>query len=74
MLEKLLSKYLTKKGKIMYIIGLILSFALVAYYVLGIKGHTMDTGRDMFIYGCIIVNILWAGICFVVWRNKEEQD
>ncbi len=74
MLEKLLLKHLTKKGKIAYFIGLIISFGLVAYYVLGIAGYTLKTGRDIFFYGIIIVNILWAIICYVIWKKKEEQN
>lgn len=74
MLERLLLKHLTKKGGIAYFIGLVASFALVAYYVLDIAGYTLKTGRDIFFYGILIVNILWAGICYAVWRKKEEQN
>ncbi len=74
MLERLLLKHLTKKGKIAYFIGLIISFGLVAYYVLGITGYTLETGGDIFFYGIIIVNILWAIICYAIWKKKEEQN
>lgn len=74
MLERLLLKHLTKKGQIAYFIGLILSFAIVAYCVLGVLNYTLETGRNLFISGILIVNIVWAGICYLIWRKKEEQN
>ena len=73
MLERLLLKHLTKKGKIAYFIGLVLSFAIAAYCVLGIAGYTLETGRDIFFFTILTINILWAGICYLIWKKKKSR-
>ncbi len=75
MLEKLLFKHLTKKGIIAYFVGTIILFALLAYYILGIAGYSLEEGRTMFFVGIIILNLLWAGACLLFWKKpKEEND
>jgi len=73
MLERLLFRHLTKKGKIGYFVGVLVLFALWAYYVLGIAGHSMEDGRSMFLGGIIVINIIWAGVCLLLWRLPKEE-
>ena len=73
MLERLLFRHLTKKGKIGYFLGVLVLFALWAYYVLGIAGYSMDEGRTMFMIGIIVLNIIWAGVCLLLWRLPKEE-
>jgi len=73
MLERLLFRHLTKKGKIGYFVGVLVLFALWAYYVLGIAGHSMEDGRSMFLGGIIVINIVWAGVCLLLWRLPKEE-
>ncbi len=74
MLDRLLLKYLTKKGKIAYFVGLIVLFLLTGYYILGIAGYSFDSGRDVFFYSILVVNIVWAAICYMIWRKKETEE
>jgi len=74
MLEKLLFKHLTKKGVIGYFIGTIVLFSFWAYYVLGILGYSMDEGRSMFMGGALVLNLLWAIVCYFVWKKPSTEE
>lgn len=72
MLERILLKHLTKKGKIAYFVGLVVSFALVAFYLFGIAGYTSKTGKELFFFSIVVVNIVWAGITYAIWKKEGE--
>ncbi|WP_435315357.1 hypothetical protein [Cellulophaga fucicola] len=74
MLERLLLKHLTKKGKIAYFVGLVASIALVAFIILGVADYSLDSGKDVFFVSIVAVNLIWAGVCYFVWRKKEEEN
>ncbi|CAM1358601.1 hypothetical protein [Tenacibaculum xiamenense] len=73
MIERLLLKHLTKTGKIAYFVGIIISFILVAYYIFEIMGKSLESGRDHFVIGIVTVNIIWAIICYFLWRKEKEE-
>jgi len=73
MLERILLKHLTQKGKIAYFVGIIILFALFAYYLLGIAGYSLDEGRSTFFVGLIVINLLWAGVCLIFWKKPSEE-
>ncbi len=73
MLERLLFRHLTKKGKIGYFLGFLVLAGLWAYYVLGIAGRSMEEGRTMFLVGLIVLNLVWAGVCLLLWRIPKEE-
>ena len=75
MLDALILKYLTKKGKIAYFVGQVLLIAVFAFYVFGIEGASIDEAENSFYLGMFIIVVVWAGFCFLVWRKpKEEVD
>ncbi|APU11770.1 MULTISPECIES: hypothetical protein [Cellulophaga] len=74
MLERLLLKHLTKKGKIGYFVGVVVLFALLAVYLFGIADYSMDRGRNPFFIGMIIINLSWAGISYALWKKPKEEE
>ena len=74
MLERILFKHLTKKGIIGYFVGTVLLFILWGYYVLGILDYSMDSGRNMFMFGALGLNIVWAGVCYLLWKKPDSDE
>ncbi|MEP0213948.1 MAG: hypothetical protein ABJD66_12070 [Cellulophaga sp.] len=74
MLERLLLKHLTKKGKIGYFVGVVVLFALLAVYLFGIEDYSMDRGRNPFFIGMIIINLSWAGVSYALWKKPKEEE
>lgn len=73
MLDKLFCKYLTKKGRIAYLVGQILLFILWAFVVLGVLDYTMEEGRDLFFWGMVAIVFIWGGLCLVLWKEKGDK-
>ena len=74
MLDALILRYLTKKGKIAYFVGQIILIAIFAFYVFGISGASMNEGENLFFIGIITIVILWAGVCLLVWKKPKDED
>ncbi|MBW2961356.1 hypothetical protein [Mesonia aestuariivivens] len=74
MIENLLLKRLTKKGVICYFVGVVLGFALLAYYIFGLKNYSLDDGQEIFIIGMVIVNVFWAGVSYLCWKKPKEEN
>ncbi|HLR24501.1 MAG TPA: hypothetical protein VK112_01455 [Fodinibius sp.] len=75
MLDRLILKYLTQKGKIAYYVGQVVLIGLWALYLFGIAGYSLEEGEMQLWIGLIVIVISWAGICYLVWKkpDKEEQ-
>lgn len=74
MLEKILFKYLTKKGRVNYYIGVAILIALVAFYVFGIEGASLESGQTGFLIVALILNLVWAGVCYLLWKKPKEEN
>lgn len=74
MLEAIFLRYLTKKGKIIYFVGQILLLGLLAFYILGIAGYSMEEGKDLIFGGMVIIILIWASICYAFWRKTEGEE
>ncbi len=73
MIEQILLRYLTKKGKIIYFIGLAVVFGVVIYVdwrASNLRGYTLG---GMFILKLIIANLVWGLICYYAWRKPKEE-
>ncbi|MDN3666077.1 hypothetical protein ACFFU1_04890 [Algibacter miyuki] len=73
MLDALILKHLTKKGVIAYFVGQILLFGVLAFYIFGVKGSSMNEGEMPFIVGMVIIALIWAGICLLLWKKPKES-
>ena len=73
MLEALLLKYLSDKGKKAYFIGLFAGIALFAVFFFGLADYTMETGRSAFITGLIVINVIWAAACYIIWKKDDDH-
>jgi hypothetical protein len=74
MLDLLILKHLTKKGKIAYYVGQVVLFALWAFYLFGIAGYSIDQAESPFLVGMIVLAILWSGVCFIIWKKPKETE
>ncbi|OEK09523.1 hypothetical protein A8C32_12505 [Flavivirga aquatica] len=76
MLDRLFLKHLTKKGVIAYFVGQVIFMAILAYYLFGIAGYSIDRGdegRDILFIGLIIIVLLWGGICLLLWKKPKTD-
>ncbi|SHI79113.1 hypothetical protein SAMN04488096_104291 [Mesonia phycicola] len=73
MIERLLLKHLTKKGKIAYFVGVILLLVLLGYFMLEVQNYSLDDDRITIVLAMIVVNLLWAGVCFLCWKKPKEE-
>lgn len=73
MLDALILRYLTKKGKIAYFVGQVLLIAIYAFYIFGISGGSLDTDENIFFIGMITIVLLWAGVCLLIWKKPKEE-
>lgn len=74
MLDRLLLKYLTKKGKIAYYVGQVVLIGLWALYLFGMAGYTMEEGETQLWIGVIAIVIVWAGICYLIWKKPDDEE
>ena len=73
MLDALILRYLTKKGVIAYFAGQIILFGLLAFYIFGIKDNSMEQGETPFFIGMVIIALVWAGVCLLLWKKPKEN-
>jgi len=71
MLERIFLKYLTTKGKVIYLIGLLLLLLIWGIYVLIITERTFHGDESAFIVGSVIINFIWAGVSYSLWRKPK---
>jgi hypothetical protein len=74
MLDALVLKRLTKTGVIAYFVGQVVLFAIWGFYVFGIKDSSLDEGEMAFIIGMVIIALIWAGVCLMVWKKPKETE
>jgi len=74
MLDALILKHLTKKGVIAYFAGQIILFGLLAYYIFGVGGYSLDEGEMSFFIGMVVIALLWAGICLLIWKKPKDIE
>ncbi|WP_428740666.1 hypothetical protein [Tenacibaculum sp.] len=74
MLEQLFLKYLSKKGKIFYFTGQVVLFGLWAFIVLKVLNHSLENGRELFYTGLIGIWVVWTGLSFLFFREKETKN
>ena len=72
MLDALILRYLTKRGVIAYFAGQIIFFGLLAFYVFGIEDNSMDQGETPFFIGMVVIALVWAGVCLLLWKKPKE--
>ncbi len=74
MLDILAIKYLSKTGVKAYFIGQIISLIIWAYYLFGIKDHSIRNDDDfmMFMLGAVVILVVWSCVCIIFWRKKGE--
>ncbi|PIE84189.1 MAG: hypothetical protein CSA07_03020 [Bacteroidia bacterium] len=73
MLDRILLRHLTKKGRIIYFVGLLVVFAVIIFVDMRsaeLQGHIR---ADRFLVKLIVGNIVWGGICYYAWRRPKEE-
>ncbi|MFD0992546.1 hypothetical protein [Tenacibaculum geojense] len=71
MIDKLFLKYLTKKGKIGYFVGQIITASLWAYYIFGVEKLSRANGEVKLFAGLLINTVLWGVISVMLWKKQN---
>ena len=73
MLERLILRYLSKKGAIALFVGQIVFYAMLAFYILAIADYSLTEGKPIFFTGMIVIFLIWSAICLLFWRKPNEE-
>lgn len=75
MFEKFIIKYLSATGRIVYFLGLCaFIIGLLVYLFTWESNLDKDTFKMTLILYAVVFTLVWSGICFLFFREKEKKS